>query len=108
MSALALLTRALEETRAVEMLIAAGEWQRALERDAARGRLLSAALGEDGTVLTRPELRALTAEILQLNDRLIGMAEHRRRSVERDSDLLRLGRRAHAAYHQVGDTYPRG
>jgi hypothetical protein len=97
----ALLARALEETRAVESLIEQGEWQQALERDAARQRLLLAAFGQDARRTQDPELRALTDELLKMNNRLIGLAEHRRRAVERESDVLQVGRRAAAAYHQV-------
>jgi len=100
--AVTLLKLALDETRAVERLIVEGEWQQALVHDAARGTLLAAALGRDSAILERPELRALAAEILQLNEHLVGLAEHRRRGVERESDLVRLGRRAHAAYHRAG------
>lgn len=100
-STTALLTRALEETRAVEALIERGEWQQALERDALRQRLMAAAFGQDGRCALDPELRTLADELLRLNNRLIGLAEHRRRGVERESDTLQLGRRAVAAYHQV-------
>ncbi len=96
-----LLARALEETRAVEALIEQGEWQQALERDAARQRLMMAAFGPDASRMRAPELRALTDELLRMNDRLIGLAEHRRRAVERESDVLQLGRRAVAAYHRI-------
>ncbi len=100
-STTALLARALEETRAVEALIERGEWQQALERDALRQRLMAAAFGQDGSRALDPELRTLADELLRLNNRLIGLAEHRRRGVERESDTLQLGRRAVAAYHQV-------
>ena len=97
----ALLGRALEETRAVEALIERGEWQQALEHDALRQRLLAAAFGQDGSHALDPKLRVLADELLRMNNRLIGLAEHRRRGVERESDTLQLGRRAVAAYHQV-------
>ena len=100
-STAALLARALEETHAVEALIEQGEWQQALERDAARQLLMMAAFGQDASRALDPELRALTDELLRMNNRLIGLAEHRRRAVERESDVLQLGRRAAAAYHQV-------
>ena len=101
-STAALLARALEETRAVESLIEQGEWQLALERDAVRQRFMLAAFGQDPSRKQGPGLRALTDELLRLNNRLIGLAEHRRRGVERESDVLQLGRRAAAAYHQAG------
>lgn len=98
---LTLLGRALEETRAVEQLIEQGDWQRALERDAARQHLLLEAFRQDGPGSADAETRSLAAELLALNDRVVGLAEHRRRGVERESDTLQLGRRAAAAYHQV-------
>jgi hypothetical protein len=42
--------------------------------------------------------RALLAQIAQLNDRTIGLAEHQRRSKGRDLDMAAVGRRAVAAY----------
>jgi hypothetical protein len=100
----ALLARALEETRAVERLIEQGEWHQALDHDSERQRLLAAAFGSGVHPGARgapdPSLRAIIDEILSLNNRLIGLAEHRRRGVERESDLLQLGRRATAAYYQ--------
>ncbi len=101
----ALLVRALEETRAVERLIEQGEWQQAVDHNAARQRLLVEAFGHEPGAIARgatPHLKAITDEILALNDRLIGLAEHRRRSVERESDVLQLGQRAAAAYHRAG------
>jgi hypothetical protein len=100
-----LLACALEETREVERLIEQGEWQQALDHDSARQRLLAAAFAHDVEQSARraPDagLRAITDEILGLNNRLIGLAEHRRRGVERNSDLLQRGRRAADAYHRV-------
>jgi hypothetical protein len=101
----ALLARALEETHAVERLIERGEWQQAVDHNAARQRLLAEAFGHDPAAIARgmaPHLRAIADEILALNNRLIGLAEHRRRSVERESDVLQLGQRAAAAYHRAG------
>ncbi|MGH8262892.1 MAG: hypothetical protein ACRETU_02435 [Steroidobacterales bacterium] len=100
-STLALLKRVLEETRAVERLIEQGEWQQAVERDAIRQRLLAEAFTQDGSRVVDEEMRVIAGELLKLNDRLVGLAEHRRRGVERESDTLQLGRRALAAYHRV-------
>ena len=100
-SAAVLLGRALEETRAVEQLIEKGDWQQALERDVIRQHLLATAFEDDVARPLSPELRLLAGELLQLNQRLVGLVEHRRRGVERESDTLQVGRRAVAAYHQV-------
>ncbi len=86
----------------VESLIEQGEWSQALERDAARQRLMMAAFGQDATRMRDPGLRALTDELLRMNNRLLGLVEHRRRGVERESDVLQLGQRAAAAYHCAG------
>jgi hypothetical protein len=101
----ALLARALEETRAVERLITECFGEQAVDHNTARQRLLAEAFGEEpGSLEQRvaPHLKAITDEILELNNRLIGLAEHRRRGVERESDELRLGQHAAAAYHRAG------
>ena len=100
-STLALLERVLEETRTVERLIEQGDWQQALERDAIRQRLLAEAFALDGSRSVDEKTRVIAGELLKLNDRLVGLAEHRRRGVERENDTLQLGRRALAAYHRV-------
>jgi hypothetical protein len=100
-STAALLEQALEETRSVEALIERGEWQEALERDAARRELMTTAFGSDGSHPLDSNLRLLADELLRLNNRLIELAESRRGRVERESDELQLGRRAAAAYHRV-------
>jgi hypothetical protein len=98
---LALLGRVLEETRVVEQLIEQGEWQQAVEHDAIRQRLLAEAFAQDGSRTIDAETRVIAGELLRLNDRLVGIAEHRRRGVERESDTVQLGRRALVAYHRV-------
>lgn len=46
--------------------------------------------------------RSVLREIAALNDQSIGRLEHRRRSVERDMDMLSAGRRAVHAYAVTG------
>jgi hypothetical protein len=46
--------------------------------------------------------RALLEQISQMNDRTIGLLEHQRRSKGRDMDMAAVGRRAVAAYSNIG------
>ena len=45
--------------------------------------------------------QALLQQIVQLNDRAIGLLEHQRRSKGRDLDMAAVGRRAVAAYSGI-------
>jgi hypothetical protein len=48
--------------------------------------------------------------VVRINDELIGLAEHRRRALARDLDMLNVGREASRAYagasHPPGGTRP--
>jgi len=52
----------------------------------------------NGTAHPTAADRLLLAQIVQLNDRTIGLVEHQRRSKGRDLDIAAVGRRAVAAY----------
>lgn len=95
-AATAALERALEISRELAADADRGEVRSAASLDAERRQLLQ---------FVRGTLRPLDAsalevlrEITRLNDRAIGQWEHRKRSLERDMDLVAVGRRAVRAY----------
>ena len=81
-----------------DMLNAAekGDLQSLASLDLERMELLKSF--RNGTTLVSAADRALLQQINELNDRAIGLVEHRRRSKGRDLDLAAVGRRAVAAY----------
>mgnify|MGYP002782047872 CR=1 FL=1 len=75
-----------------------GDWGAAAELEGERRALVE-------TIFDGPppagELAAITAtlrEVVRVNDELVGLAEHRRRALERDADVVVLGRTAVRAY----------
>jgi hypothetical protein len=64
--------------------------------DAERLRLLQSIRLERDTLSAAD--RRMLQEVSELNDRAIGLMEHRRRSMERALDTAAVGRRAMAAY----------
>jgi hypothetical protein len=49
-----------------------------------------------------PVLTATLREVVRINDELIGLAEHQRRAIARELDLLAVGREAARAYDAQG------
>jgi hypothetical protein len=94
--AVAALQRALEISRELAAVADGGELRSAVSLDAERLQLLKsirAALQP----LDETD-RSLLREIAALNDRSLGLLEHRRRAKGRDMDMLAVGRRALRAY----------
>jgi hypothetical protein len=94
--AIAALKRALEISREVAAVADGGDLEMAVSLDAERLQLLKSArtslqpMDEDN--------RAVLREIAALNERALGLIEHRRRAKGRDMDMLAVGRRAVRAY----------
>jgi len=92
----AALQRALDISRELAAIADNGDVQLTASLDAERRQLLQFARRE-----LRPmddENRMLVREIADLNDRAIGLLEHRMRAKGRDMDMLSVGRRALRAY----------
>ena len=77
-----------------------GDVRAVVEIDAARLRLLHS-LRLNNTTLAADQ-RSLLEKIGMLNDRAIGLLEHRRRRTERQMDTAAAGRRALSAYAVTG------
>jgi hypothetical protein len=90
--------RLLELTTRIRDGLGADDWAAAADLEAERRSLME--LIFDGPP-PADELDAMTAtlrEVVRVNDELIGLAEHRRRTLERDADTVALGRAAVRAY----------
>lgn len=93
------LQRALELSERI-LAVAEGNDLRSLAAlDAERMQLLKSFRLEQRLVAASD--RALLEEIALLNDRAVGMLEHRKRGKGREMDVAAVGRRAVAAYGSV-------
>lgn len=89
-------------TRRIRDGLEHGDWAAAADLEAERRGLVERIF--DGPPPAR-ELAAITAtlrEVVRVNDELVGLAEHRRRALERDADVVALGRAAVRAYAVAG------
>ena len=94
--AMQVLQRALAISRELAAVAEEGDARLALRLDAERLRLLESARH---ALQPMDEVeRAVLREIAELNDRSIGLLEHRFRAKCRDMDMLAAGRRALRAY----------
>jgi hypothetical protein len=92
----AALQRALEISRELTAVADGGDIRLTLSLDAERLQLLKCARA--GLQPMDENERAVLREIAELNDRAIGLMEHRRRIKGRAMDMAAVGRRAVAAY----------
>jgi hypothetical protein len=99
LSPMAALERALALSEQLAALADGGDVGQTVRLDAERRQLLKSA-----QATLRPldeQSRAIVREITALNDRTLGLMEHRRRAKEREMDIAAVGRRAVAAYGSV-------
>ena len=94
--AAAALQRALEISRELAAVADGGGLEMAVSLDAERLQLLKSARASLQPM--DENNRAVLREIAALNDRALGLIEHRRRAKGRDMDMLAVGRRAVRAY----------
>lgn len=96
---IAVLERALAISEQLAALADSGDVSQTVRLDAERRQLLQSA----GAAL-RPldeQSRAILREITALNDRTLGLMQHRQRAKGREMDIAAVGRRAVAAYGSV-------
>jgi hypothetical protein len=95
-------TRACEEllalTQRIRAGIAAGDWGAAADLEAARRTLVEAIFDGPPQAAELPAITATLREVVRVNDELVGLAEHRRRVLEREADTVATGRVAVRAY----------
>ena len=79
-----------------------GDWGTAAELELARRVAVEEIFDRRPADAALPALTAALREVVRINDELIGLAEHRRRALAREIDLLAVGREAARAYEGVG------
>jgi hypothetical protein len=94
--AVAGLERALEISRDLAAVADGGDLKLTVSLDAERLQLLKSVRA--ALHLLDDNDRSMLREIAALNDRALGLLEHRRRAKGRDMDMLAVGRRALRAY----------
>jgi hypothetical protein len=99
LEAIAVLQHALDLSAQLVAVADGGEVSLTLSLDAERLQLLKSARAALHPMDERS--RSLLGEIAALNDRTLGLLEHRRRAKGRDMDMAAVGRRAVAAYANV-------
>jgi hypothetical protein len=97
--AVALLLRALRISEQLAAAADGGDVSLTLSLDAERLQLLKSARAALHPLDERS--RSILRDIAALNDRTLGLLEHRRRAKGRDLDMAAVGRRAVAAYANV-------
>jgi hypothetical protein len=97
--AMATLQRALQLSEQLAALADGGDVGLTVSLDAERLQLLKSARAALHPLDERS--RSILGEIAALNDRTLGLLEHRRRAKGRDLDMAAVGRRAVAAYANV-------
>jgi hypothetical protein len=96
---IAALERALRLSEQLAALADGGDVSQTVRLDAERRQLL-----ESARATSQPldeQSRGILREITALNDRTLGLMEHRRRAKGREMDIAAVGRRAVAAYGGV-------
>ncbi len=97
--AVALLLRALRISEQLAAVADGGDVSLTVSLDAERLQLLKSARAALHPLDERS--RSILRDIAALNDRTLGLLEHRRRAKGRDMDMAVVGRRAVAAYANV-------
>ena len=93
-------------TEALKSHLERGDFGAAAELELERRRIVERVFEAAPAAAELPVLTATLREVVRLNDELIGLAEHQRRTVAREIDLLSVGREASRAY--VGMRRPPG
>jgi hypothetical protein len=94
--------RLLVLTRRLRDGIESDEWGAAADLEAERRGLMETIFDGPPPAADLPTITALLREVVRVNDELVGLAEHRRRALERDADVVALGRTAVRAYAAAG------
>jgi len=79
-----------------------GEWGAAAAIELERRGLVERVFEVAPGAKELPVLTATLREVVRINDELIGLAEHQRRAIARELDLLAVGREASRAYDGIG------
>ena len=94
--------RLLALTRRLRDALGSGDWEAAAAFEAERRGLVESIFDGAAPAAELPAIAATLREVVRVNDELVGLAEHRRRALERDADAVALGRTAVRAYATAG------
>ena len=94
--------RLVEVTRTLKRDFEAAHWNEVAELEVERRAIMERVFDETPTAAELPVLTSALREVVKLNDELIGLAEHRRRTLGRELDLTLRGQRAGNAYRSHG------
>ena len=97
--AMELLQRALHLSEQIATLADGGDVSQIVHLDAERLQLLKSARAALRSL--DEQSQSIVGQITALNDRTLGLMEHRRRAKGREMDMAAVGRRAVAAYGRV-------
>ena len=92
----------LQLTESLKASLERGEWGAAAQLELERRKLVERVFDVAPVPAELPMLTATLREVVRINDELIGLAEHRRRTLARELDLLAAGREARRAYEGGG------
>lgn len=99
--------RLLELTTRIRDGVAAGDWGAAASLESERRGLMERIFDGPPPAAELPAMTETLREVVKLNDTLVGLAEHRRRALEREADTVATGRAAVRAYAAAGpDSHP--
>ena len=90
--------RLVELTRVLKGNFERSEWERSAEVETERRALIERIFDQRPSIEELPLLTTALREVVRLNDELVGLAEHRRRALARDIDMVAVGRHASRAY----------
>ncbi|MBS0373526.1 MAG: flagellar protein FliT [Proteobacteria bacterium] len=85
-------------TGELKVALERGDWGAAAELELARRGVVEEIFDRRPADAALPALTAALREVVRINDELIGLAEHRRRALAREIDLLSVGREARRRY----------
>ena len=92
----------LELTRAVQERVEAGDWEMASTLESQRRPLVERFFSVSPTPEEEERAREVLTEMLDINNRVIGLAQHLQRSLAMKTATINAGRKALRAYTQHG------
>ncbi len=94
--------RLLELTTRIREGVEAGDWGAAASLESERRGLMERIFDGPPPAAELPAMTETLREVVKMNDALVGLAEHRRRALEREADTVATGRAAIRAYAAAG------
>lgn len=89
-------------TLALRACVEAGEWLDCAELESRRRAVIERVFDEPPSAAELPSLTETLREVVRVNEEMLGLAAHRRRTLEREVDTVARGRVAVDAYAAAG------